>query len=64
MESIKTSDIKPFNIDPSIFEKPSKKQKKKKVIAEKNIQGIQFVPSKQSEVKVEVDVSKFASISN
>ena len=64
VESIKTSDIKPFNIDPSIFEKPSKKQKKKKVIAEKNIQGIQFVPSKQSEVKVEVDVSKFASISN
>lgn len=64
VESIKTSDIKPFNIDPSIFEKPSKKQKKKKVIAEKNIQGIQFVPSKQSEAIVEVDVSKFASISN
>ena len=64
VESIKTSDIKPFNIDPSIFEKPSKKQKKKKVITEKNIQGIQFVPSKQSEAIVEVDVSKFASISN
>ena len=30
VESIKTCDIKPFNIDPSIFEKPSKKQKKKK----------------------------------
>ena len=64
VESIKTSDIKPFNIDPSIFEKPSKKQKKKKVITEKNIQGIQFVPSKHSEAIVEVDVSKFASISN
>ena len=59
------SDIKPFNIDPSIFEKPSKKQKKKKnVIAEKNIQGIQFIPSKQSEVKDEFDVSKFTCLRN
>ena len=55
------SDIKPFNIDPSIFEKPSKKQKKKKnVITEKNIQGIQFIQSKQSEF----DVSKFTSLRN
>ena len=64
VESIKTSDIKPFNIDPSIFEKPSKKQKKKKVITEKNIQGIQFIPSKQSEVKDEFDVSKFTCLRN
>ena len=60
VESIKMSDIKPFNIDPSIFEKPSKKQKKKKVITEKNIQGIQFIQSKQSEF----DVSKIACIRN
>ena len=60
VESIKTCDIKPFNIDPSIFEKPSKKQKKKKVITEKNIQGIQFIQSKQSEF----DVSKFTSLRN
>ena len=64
VESIKMSDIKPFNIDPSIFEKPSKKQKKKKVITEKNIQGIQFIPSKQSEVKDEFDVSKFTCLRN
>ena len=64
VESIKTCDIKPFNIDPSIFEKPSKKQKKKKVTTEKNIQGIQFIPSKQSEVKVEFDVSKFTCLRN
>ena len=64
VESIKTSDIKPFNIDPSIFEKPSKKQKKKNVITEKNIQGIQFIPSKQSEVKDEFDVSKFTCLRN
>ena len=63
VESIKMSDIKPFNIDPSIFEKPSKKQKKK-VITEKNIQGIQFIPSKQSEVKDEFDVSKFTCLRN
>ena len=60
VESIKMSDIKPFNIDPSIFVKPSKKQKKKKVITEKNIQGIQFIQSKQSEF----DVSKIACIRN
>ena len=64
VESIKMRDIKPFNIDPSIFEKPSKKQKKKKVITEKNLQGIQFIPSKQSEVKDEFDVSKFTCLRN